>query len=585
MPGLLVVCSGLIAIHTVVSLVGTQIKGIAGTSQDEQTKSAQWNGATMWSLPKLETLRLFIPGVFGYRLDVYIHDSDRSSAYWGRVGEDPRVSLIPLVDSSDPEERRSVARAFGLPKEYEDILASNDPQIRNRIAEPFKAQLREASFQKRHSGTGAYAGILVGLLAFFGIANAFRGTKTPYDKPERRAVWFWTVVALVALGLAFGRFSFPYRLFYQLPYASTIRNPVKFLFPFHVMWIILAGYGLEALRRRYLLETSTRTEGLLSHVKRWWAKAAGFEKKWAVLSFMTIGVAVFATLVLLSSRGDLERHIADAGFSAESATKMASFFFGELFWFIVYLTISAGVIICILSGAWAGRRAKWAWIFMGVILVCDLSRSDWRWIRTLISTSVTPQIRCLTICATKPARAGLPEIWKSPNMNGSSGIAADRSLYSAYFFILQNQIPYLNIQSLDFIQMPRMPQLDATYMDAFRHKAGDFSPCFRMWQLTNTRYILAGTAGRNVANLNFDALPGFQPRLSFNVAPYPWLSEVSGLPEDMTYVQTNNGSFTLYGYTNALPGPNFIPTGKPAAPTKRKISASWPPPLLILPKR
>ena len=73
-PAVVVVFALLMACSTLVNLIGTQIKGISGTSQDEQSKAARWDFATQWSLPKLEFFRVLIPGVFGYKLDVYIHD-------------------------------------------------------------------------------------------------------------------------------------------------------------------------------------------------------------------------------------------------------------------------------------------------------------------------------------------------------------------------------------------------------------------------------------------------------------------------------------------------------------------------------
>ena len=88
---LVVFFAGLIAAHTIHSLVGTQIQGVAGTAQDTVTKEERWDFATQWSLPKVETLRLVTPGVFGYLMSPNITSKDKSSAYWGLVGQDPRI--------------------------------------------------------------------------------------------------------------------------------------------------------------------------------------------------------------------------------------------------------------------------------------------------------------------------------------------------------------------------------------------------------------------------------------------------------------------------------------------------------------
>ncbi|HEY5504434.1 MAG TPA: hypothetical protein VIK28_04685, partial [Sedimentisphaerales bacterium] len=66
---IIAVFAGFIATQTVVALVGSQITGIAGTGQDTETKARRWDWTTQWSEPKTETLGLFVPGLFGYRMD------------------------------------------------------------------------------------------------------------------------------------------------------------------------------------------------------------------------------------------------------------------------------------------------------------------------------------------------------------------------------------------------------------------------------------------------------------------------------------------------------------------------------------
>ena len=86
------VFAGFIALQSVLSLVGSSITGIAGTGQDAESKARQWNWATQWSFPKIESLNLFIPGLFGYRMDTpknmmeFLQDSYKGGNYWGAVG-------------------------------------------------------------------------------------------------------------------------------------------------------------------------------------------------------------------------------------------------------------------------------------------------------------------------------------------------------------------------------------------------------------------------------------------------------------------------------------------------------------------
>jgi len=67
--------AGFIATQTLDVLVSTQIKGVAGMGQDEKSKTERWDAATMWSLPKAETLRVIIPGLFGFSATAFTYDS------------------------------------------------------------------------------------------------------------------------------------------------------------------------------------------------------------------------------------------------------------------------------------------------------------------------------------------------------------------------------------------------------------------------------------------------------------------------------------------------------------------------------
>ena len=185
-------CAGFIATHSLSTLVGTQIQGVAGMAQDARTRTQQWDAATGWSYPKLEVVRFLVPGIFGYRMD-----TPGGGAYWGSVGS----------EGSPP----------------------------------------------RFSGSGEYAGLLVLMGALWVTLRIWsrRGT-SPFSAPERRQVLFWSGAAMVSLLLAFGRYAPFYRLVYSLPYFSTIRIPMKFLHPFALCLVVLFGYALQAWWRQYL---------------------------------------------------------------------------------------------------------------------------------------------------------------------------------------------------------------------------------------------------------------------------------------------------------------------------------------------
>jgi hypothetical protein len=149
---LMAACAAILAAQTLNIFVDTAVKGIVGVEQQARTPEEQWNWATQWSLPKSETLRVIIPGIYGYKMD-----TPEGGQYWGGVGRDARWK---------PE--------FGLDG-------------------------------ARSSGAGEYAGVLVVLLSIWAMLQSFRSTGSPYTPIERRMIWFWTIAAFLALGFAWLR--------------------------------------------------------------------------------------------------------------------------------------------------------------------------------------------------------------------------------------------------------------------------------------------------------------------------------------------------------------------------------------------
>ena len=175
---------------------------------------------TQWSQPKIETLGLFVPGLFGYKMDTPnnmggFQDAYRGGQYWGAIGRDP-----------------------GLDQYFKDGA---------------KGPMPPHSFV-RQTGGGDYAGILVALLAAWAVAQSFRRQNSVFGESQRRMIWFWLALLAISLPLSFGRFGFfggyPFRLLYELPGASLIRNPTKFILIFSWAIAVLFAYGVHGLSRR-----------------------------------------------------------------------------------------------------------------------------------------------------------------------------------------------------------------------------------------------------------------------------------------------------------------------------------------------
>ncbi len=292
--------------------------GIAGTGQQGMSPEQKWSWATQWSLPKSETLRVVVPGIFGYRLD-----TPKGGNYWGAVGQDPAWETTKQ----------------GFP---------------------------------RHSGAGEYAGVLVVLVAVWALAHSFVAGGA-FNATERNMIRFWGGAALLALVLSWGRHAPLYQFIYALPYFSTIRNPMKFMHPCHMALMILFAYGVEGLCRRFL---SSVTPTALAD-----AAARAFDRRWLIGAGIATVVAVFAFFIFASSGKSLANHIAGQGFDPQTASEMARFAAGEAGWSVFFLVASVVVLILISKGTFTGQKAKWAGVAMGLILLWDLGRANTPWIQ------------------------------------------------------------------------------------------------------------------------------------------------------------------------------------------------------------
>ena len=408
------VFAAFLATQAVSTLVGTQIKGVAGMDQDPATKARRWAEATQWSLPPEQTLQLFISGLFGYRMDTPKDiamgaDCFTDGKYWGRVGESP-----------------------GLP---------------------------------RFSGGGEYAGLLVVAVAFWAALQSFRKNDSVFAPLQRRLIWFWIGAAIISLLLAFGHYAPFYQFVYMLPYFSTIRNPAKFTHPLHFALIILFAYGIDGLWRRYLAGAAVQYPSL----KAWWAKVKGFDRKWTIGSVVFVGLSIFGLLAYASSKPELERYLMTVGFPEPSeAARIASFSLQSAAWFIPILVLAVALLTLILSGRFAGRRANWGVALLGLFLVLDLVRADLPWVlyqNYKIKDATNPLIDVLRDKPYEHRVASLPSFFSDPEFLKMVGLPSQLGQLQAYFDHgissiewRQHQFMYYNIQALEVIQMPRQPQ-------------------------------------------------------------------------------------------------------------------------------
>ena len=523
--------AGLAASQTMSTLVGTQLQDadddLQTPAQRAAAKERQWTFLTQWSLPKMETLRIVIPGLYGYRLDTprpYDGNKLRSldgGNYWGSMGQDPVLDRVAEVEE--------VIAAFGQRNVVPGELARALNVSVQEATQLMSLVQNKNQFLQRHSGSGEYAGIIVVLLAAWALFFALQKRANIYSPTERRMILFWTVLATVSLLLAYGRHAVFYQLIHQLPFFNTMRNPIKFLHPMHLGLIVLCGYGIEGL-----LRLAKREAAEPSRAARLWIRGTG----------IAAGLMLLGSLIVGASKKSLGMNIASRGFDPAAAQVMAGFSAMEII--LSALLLGAGVFL-IAKLMRGGAVAKWA-IALGLLIVIDLTRANSPWVQyDDYKYKYEGGNPLITALAQSPHEG---RVTLSPLPSGTLG-----QLYRIEW--LQQQFLYNNIQSLDLVQMPRM----ASDHEAFERRftiTSDTNTHYlagRRWELTNTRWILGGTNDVAFFNRQFDPAKGrFTVATNFVVGLRPGTKNPNAPgTEDFTTQFNSAGPYSLIRFDGALP--------------------------------
>lgn len=532
-----------VAAQSVHTLVGTSIQGVVGAEQTPEARQARWDWATQWSLPKREALGLFIPGLFGFRMD-----TPEGGNYWGATGRDPAWD-----------------RYFASGREGPPPMGF-----------------------MRYVGGGSYAGVLVVLVAVWAGVQSLRREASVFTLANRRWIWFWWAVIGVSLLLAFGRHAPFYRLLYALPYFSTIRNPAKFLHVLSWALVIVFAYGVHALTRCYLEKAGAPARALGEHLRLWWARASRFDRRWVIGCALALGAGFFGWMIYASARGSLVEYLQTVQFDEETARAIARFSLRAAGWFLVLFALAAGALTLILSGWFAGGRARWGAWTLGILLVGDLARANQPWIvhwnyREKYATN--PVIEFLRERPWEHRVAILPldrliRLDRLPR-EAEPLLRAYQQLRELYEIEWkQHHFLYYQIQCLDIIQEPRVAADKAAFEAALL-----FAP-LRRWELTNTRYLLGPAVLLDFLNEQLDpAQKRFRIALQFSIVPKPGVARPTRY-EDITAVVSTNGPFAVFEFTGALPRARLfsqwqVCTNEPAAlrewveQRRKLVPAEW----------
>jgi len=541
--------AGFIATQTVVSLVSTNIEGVVGTAQDTDAKAKQWDWATQWSLPKLETLGIVVPGLFGYRGDTpnemqpkSLAEAYRGGVYWGGMGRSP--VLDRYFDSGSQGEEPQGMMRFGY--------------------------------------AGYYCGILVALVAFWAVVQSFRRQNSPFSAAQKKFIWFWLAVVVISLPLAWGRFApfsktsndlMFYALLYHLPYFSTIRSPSKFLVFFLCALPVLFAYGIHALNRRYLEIEPVKPTQKKAVARKWDA----FDRKWVFACAGIFGASVVGWLVFSMKQADFVLYLQKVGFPDEdtaarigtaSSNQIATFCLGQVGWFLVIFAIAIVLLTLVIAGYFSGPRARLGGILLGTLLVFDLGRANlpfiihWNYKLKYEVGSLNPVEKFLSEKSYEHRVVGLPFGAPQQLRGYDNNFGGNGGIYGIEW--TQQHFPYYNIQCLDVIQMPRTTESLQTYLEAF-YPSGtlDSLQLFaRHWELTNTRYLLGAMVTTlqtgNVDTLSFlngaldPKLKRFRIAKRFDIVAKPGINQPSGL-EELTAQTNDDGDLAVFDFTGALP--------------------------------
>ena len=253
----LMLCVCLSTLNFVLSVVLPDRQALAsatGTTAD--TKKSEWEFATNWSLPPEEMLEFVAPCVFG------IQTGDSRGPYWGRLGrslgwEESRRGLMNLrqhtvylgviqlvfgafavVWALGRRSQKSGVRSQESRDGERGGKRGGERTSNTQHSTPNAQGTRRAERERTSNNLSAEA------------PKKRRRIQHPTSnvQPDRKAdTLFWAGVFVAAMLLAMGRYFPLYRLFYMIPYAASLRAPVKFLHLVEISAAVLLAFGLQAL--------------------------------------------------------------------------------------------------------------------------------------------------------------------------------------------------------------------------------------------------------------------------------------------------------------------------------------------------
>ncbi len=189
--------------------------------------------------------------------------------------------------------------------------------------------------------TSSYVGLMGLMLALVAVCGK-------WERPHRRIVWFWTVIAILAVTLAFGSYL-PFglhQLLYRVPVYNLFRASGRHFFEFSFAVAMLAGMGLN-----HLTQTAEATQR-----KRF---------KWvAVVMTMLVVITTISYRFLLNYLPASHPRSATAGLltNPEAVVPLAMFAFGLIALFLHNRLRTSATSLLVLIVLLIDL-ASWGWCF------------------------------------------------------------------------------------------------------------------------------------------------------------------------------------------------------------------------------
>ena len=431
--GLITVMIALHAVYAAYSFYRLD-KPEAGENE-QQSWQELWDYCTQWSWPPAETIEFIAPGYMGWR------SGDPSGPYWGALGRAPQWR---------PE--------FGL----------------NGIN--FKLET-------------FYKGLIPFLFLGLGIYQSLIRKRDVQE--QRQQIIFWTVAMVVTFVLSLGKYTPLYRIFFELPGVSSIRNPVKFMqitqFAMGFLAAVGLDYWLKWMRQRGTVKQDPDQPVLASFTKG--------------IFFLAIALSVFTVLFGVQLGGSTST------FALEGWQDKASTIANNRFHALVHAAVMAWMGYGLFRlGAISGtiKHSSWrhlGWAVVAVVMIDQLMISR-RYVQAVEKSSLVSE-GALIPSLKQQLGVQRAYLWSPPpNMPNQWG-----GMYNQWMTILFpfHQVPLINIAQM------RMPEDYKQYFATMNQRP------VQMWSQMGLGLILT-PSDFWMQIRNDPALRGaFEPVAGFNI--------------------------------------------------------------------